>query len=466
MQLGDIFEELSLDVVTAGLEITRVDSDSRVCEPGSLFFALRGRVANGTTFARDAVAHGAMCIVAGEPIDGLVVPVIVVPSSELQVLCTRASATVTRHPERRAQLVGVTGTNGKTTVTVLIAELARVIGWNGSNIGTLTSERTTPASPELFRALASRVEDFDYAREESVVAMEVSSHALDQHRIDGVIFAVAAFTNLSHDHLDYHGTMEEYFAAKARLFTSAFARRAVIWTDDTFGTRLATMVALPITRVTRGDAEEVMASLRGTTYFWRGHVVNTPIVGDYNIDNALMAMSILSDLGAADGDIAHAMSDVAAVPGRFEVVSDRPFTVIVDYAHTPAGLARLLNDVRGLMEGGRLITVFGCGGDRDRDKRPAMGAIASSTSDITIVTSDNPRSESPDAIIDAIMTGVVAHASVVRVTDRRSAITRAFELAVEGDVVVVAGKGHETTQIIGHQVLDFDDRAVARELLK
>ncbi len=466
MQLGDIFDDLTLDVVTAGIEVTRVDSDSRSCEPGSLFFALPGRLSDGAQYARDAVAHGAMCVVASELIDGIVVPVLVAPATQLHDLCTHASAAVTRHPEHSTQLVGVTGTNGKTTVSTLVAEVARFVGWNGSNIGTLTNERTTPASPELFRTLASLVERFDPTLARSVVAMEVSSHALDQRRIDGVTFEVAAFTNLSHDHLDYHGTMEEYFGAKARLFTPSFARRAVIWTDDPFGARLAAMVELPLTRVTRADADEVVASLRGTTYFWRGHVVNTPIIGDYNIDNALMAMAIMSDLGADEVDIAHAMSDVAAVPGRFELVSSTPFTVIVDYAHTPAGLARLLNDVRALMRGGRLITVFGCGGDRDREKRPEMGAIASRTSDITIVTSDNPRSESPDAIIDAIMTGVAPDASVERLSERRLAIARAFEWATSGDVVVLAGKGHETTQTIGNDVLVFDDRAVARELLK
>ena len=466
MQLGDILEDLALDVTTASLEITRVDSDSRTCEPGSLFFAMPGRVNNGSAFARDAVARGAMCVVAAEPIAGIAVPVLLVPATQLHALCSHASAAIGHNPELRTQLVGVTGTNGKTTVTTLVAALARNVGWNGANIGTLTNERTTPDSPELFRTLATLVDRFDVHAGRSVVAMEVSSHAIDQHRIDGLRFTVAAFTNLSHDHLDYHGTMGEYFAVKARFFTPEYAQRAVIWTDDPYGERLAESMILPVTRVSRSDASEVQTTLRGTTYFWRDHIVNTPLVGDYNVDNALLAMTVLSVLGASDADIAHAMGDVTSVPGRFEVVGDGQFTVIVDYAHTPAGLARLLADVRSMMVGGHLITVFGCGGDRDREKRPEMGAVASSASDITVVTSDNPRSEPPDAIIDAIMAGVIPGASVYRLSDRREAIARAFELAAPGDVVVLAGKGHETTQTVAGEVLPFDDRTVAKELLK
>jgi len=209
----------------------------------------------------------------------------------------------------------------------------------------------------------------------------------------------------------------------------------------------------------------VATSLRGTTFFWRNHLINTPLVGDFNVDNALLAMAILSTLGASDAEIAHAMSDVHNVRGRFEVVSSVGVMVIVDYAHTPDGLRRVLGDVRVLAPGARVVTVFGCGGDRDRTKRPEMGKVASTYSDVTIVTSDNPRSESPEAIIDAVMSGVVAEANVLRVSDRRAAIARAFELAQRGDVIVIAGKGHETTQTVGGDVVAFDDRAVALEFL-
>jgi UDP-N-acetylmuramoyl-L-alanyl-D-glutamate--2,6-diaminopimelate ligase len=330
----------------------------------------------------------------------------------------------------------------------------------------LTNERTTPAPPELFRTLAKLGQAFDPTRLRSVVALEVSSHALAQHRVDGLAFAVVAFTNLSHDHLDYHVSMENYFAAKASLFDAEHAARAVVWCDDPYGERIAELTRLPLSRVRRCDAKDVVTSLHGTTFFWRGHLVNMSLIGDYNVDNALMAMEIMRTLGAEEAAITSAMAGVAAVPGRFEVVSDSEVVVIVDYAHTPAGLGRLLADVRALVKGGRVLTVFGCGGDRDQSKRPEMGEVASANSEITIVTSDNPRSESPDAIIDAIISGVVPGATVLRQSDRRRAIAEALSLAVPGDVVVIAGKGHETTQVIGDLVVPFDDRVVARELLE
>jgi UDP-N-acetylmuramoyl-L-alanyl-D-glutamate--2,6-diaminopimelate ligase len=465
MQLGDVLDDFTLDVVTGSIEIDNVEIDSRCCVPGTLFFALPGSAVHGRQFVADAVARGAVAVVASEPLQ-VNVPVIVVPSTQLRQLVAHASATVVGHPEANVELVGVTGTNGKTSVTTLVGDLARALGWNGANIGTLTNERTTPAPPELFRTLEHLVAGFDEQKRRSVVALEVSSHALNQQRIEGLRFAVAAFTNLSHDHLDYHGSIEDYFAAKATLFTAEHAQRAVIWCDDPYGERLAAGTALPVSPVRRADASDVVTSLLGTTFFWRSHLVNTPLVGDYNVDNALMAMTILGTLGAGDAEIAAAMVHVRNVPGRFELVSSDDVIVIVDYAHTPEGLRRLLGDVRTLAPTSRLITVFGCGGDRDRAKRPEMGLVASTLSDLTIVTSDNPRSEPPEAIIDAIMSGVVPGSPVHRVSDRRDAITEALGNARRGDVVVLAGKGHETTQIFGDLVVPFDDRAVALELLK
>jgi UDP-N-acetylmuramoyl-L-alanyl-D-glutamate--2,6-diaminopimelate ligase len=465
MQLGDILDDLTLDVATGGLEITHVDIDSRDCVPGSLFFAMPGASTNGAKFAPDAVRRGALCVVASGSVD-VAAPVVVVPSTQLDALCAHASAAVVGHPETKTRLVAVTGTNGKTSVTTIVGDLARALSWNGANIGTLTNERTTPAAPELFRTLATLVEDFDPTRSHSVVAMEVSSHAMSQHRVDGLEFTVAAFTNLSHEHLDYHGTMEEYFAVKSRLFSAEHAQRAVIWVDDPYGERLAESTKVPVTRVSRGDASEVETSLKGTTFFWRGHLVNSALLGDYNVDNSLIAMAIISVLGADDAEVAAAMGEVSSIVGRFDVVRGSDVTVVVDYAHTPEGLRRLLADVRAMLPEGRVITVFGCGGDRDRAKRPEMGLVASTFSDVTIVTSDNPRSEDPESIIDAVMSGVVSGANVLRDVDRRRAIARALELAAPGDVVVLAGKGHETTQIIGDQVMPFDDRVVARELVR
>ncbi|HVA53793.1 MAG TPA: UDP-N-acetylmuramoyl-L-alanyl-D-glutamate--2,6-diaminopimelate ligase [Acidimicrobiales bacterium] len=465
MQLGDILDDLSIDVVTSSLEITRVENDSRDCVPGTLFFAMPGTIQRGARFARDAVERGAVCVVSDENLK-LDVPVVVAPTSQLRALLAHASATVTGHPETKAKLVAVTGTNGKTSVTSIVASLGRALTWNTSSIGTLTNERTTPAAPELFRTLATMAANFDPAINDSLIALEVSSHALDQHRVDGLRFCVAAFTNLSHDHLDYHGTMEEYFQTKATLFTNEYARRAIIWIDDPYGERLAELTELPVTRVSRADAVDVDTSLLGSTFFWRGHLVNSPLVGGYNVDNALVAMAIMSTLGANDAAVAASMGDVTSVPGRFEMLYGREVTVIVDYAHTAVGLQRLLSDVRAMRTGGRIITVFGAGGDRDRSKRPEMGRVVSELSDFTILTSDNPRSESPDAIIDAVATGFAPGARTVRESDRRRAISLALESASSGDVVVLAGKGHESTQTVGDLVIPFDDRLVAKELLK
>ena len=465
MQVGDILDDLSLDVATSSVEVTRVENDSRACTPGTLFFAMPGAARHGASFVLDAVTRGASCVVADAPLRATV-PVVVVPSTQLNGLLAHASATIVGHPESKVKLVGGTGTNGKTSVSTIVASLARALSWNASSIGTLTGERTTPAAPELYRSLARDVAAFDPERKKSLIALEVSSHALDQRRVEGLRFCVAAFTNLSHDHLDYHHTMEEYFAAKASLFTPEYAKRAVVWVDDEYGARLADATSVPVTRVTRDEARDVVNSLQGSTFFWRGHLVNSALAGDYNVDNALMAMAILSTLGAPDGEIASAMGEVEGVAGRFDVLHGGGVTVVIDYAHSPKGLERLLRDVRSLQGGGRLITVFGAGGDRDRAKRPEMGRVASALSDVGVVTSDNPRSESPEAIIDAVIAGVVAGTDARRVSDRREAIAAALEEARSGDVVVIAGKGHESTITIGEDVLPFSDRRVAQELMR
>jgi UDP-N-acetylmuramoyl-L-alanyl-D-glutamate--2,6-diaminopimelate ligase len=465
MQLGDLLDDVTLDMRACRIEVLDVQIDSRECGPGSLFFAVPGANVDGSAFARDAVARGAVAVVATNAL-ALDVPVVVVPASQLDALVGHVSAAIVGHPEVGIELVGVTGTNGKTSVATMVSELAQALHWNGASVGTLTNERTTPAAPDLFRMMAQIVGDFDERLARSVVALEVSSHALAQRRVEGLDFAVAAFTNLSHDHLDYHGSMEEYFNAKARLFGPEHARRAVIWVDDAYGERLAATTTLPSSTVRRDDASNVDTTLTGTTFTWRDHVVVTSLVGDYNVDNALVAMAIISTLGAGDDQIAAAMSRVVGVPGRFEVVASGDVVVIVDFAHTPEGLRRLLSDVRRLTPHGRILTVFGAGGDRDRAKRPEMGSVVTSLSDLTIVTSDNPRSEIPDAIIDAIMSGVVSGAVVRREADRRRAIAAAIEFASPGDVVVIAGKGHETTQTIGDVVTEFDDRVVALELLR
>jgi UDP-N-acetylmuramoyl-L-alanyl-D-glutamate--2,6-diaminopimelate ligase len=460
MQLGDIFDDMTLDLATAALEIERVESDSRRCTPGTLFVALPGTSTDGAQFAADAVNNGAVAVVSASPL-ALPGPVVRVPVTQLRSALAHAAAAVTGHPDQHLTLVGVTGTNAKTTVTTLVAELASRLGWRGETIGTLNGERTTPAPPDLWRRLGEIAEEAD--GDSTVVAMEVSSHALDQERVAGLTFAVAAFTNLSHDHLDYHQTMERYYEAKALLFRAACATRAVIWVDDPYGARLARETTVPVVEVRRSDASGVTLTMLGTSFFWRGHLVMSPLLGDYNVDNALMALSIMASLGADEASLAAAFATVSPVPGRMEVAHRSHPTVIVDYAHTPDGLERLLRSVRDLGSG-RVVTVFGCGGDRDRAKRPLMGQVAAALSDVVVVTSDNPRHEEPAAIIADIVTGM-AGGTVETIVDRRAAIARALELAGDSDVVVVAGKGHEATQIVGDEVVAFDDRTVVRELM-
>lgn len=460
MRLADVLEG-EVDLGDRGdIEVASVEIDSRLCGPGSLFFALPGAVTEGSRYAAEAVARGAVAVLSTAPLD-VGAPNWRLDESDLRRLLPVACASITGHPERSLTLVGVTGTNGKTTVTTLLVGLFQALGRPATAIGTLTHERTTPASPELYRELAVARDAADGGR--ALVALEVSSHALTQGRVDGLVFEVAAFTNLSVDHLDYHGTMEEYFTAKARLFEPSRCRRAVIWVDDEHGRRLAESAEVPVTRVTRSDARDVHLAIGETRFVWRGRTVRTALSGQYNLDNVLLVLAAAVELGVDGAEAAEAAASLTPVPGRFEVVGDSP-KVIVDYAHTPDGLERLLADVRQLC-GGRVVVVFGCGGDRDRSKRPMMGEVATRLADHVVVTSDNPRSEDPEAIMDEVLAGCVPGALVDREPDRRRAIARALDAAGPLDAVVIAGKGHETHQILGTSVIDFDDRAVARELL-
>lgn len=465
MRLADVLPMFSFDSAQADIPISRVEIDSSQCEPGTLFFGLPGTRVDGADYASDAVANGAVCVVATHDIPGLNVPVVVVEPELIHELCTRASCVVVGDVQRDVSLVGVTGTNAKTSVTSMVAELAQAIGWNGASIGTLTHTRTTPASPELLRTIKSLTNHFAAATR-SVVALEVSSHALDQKRVEGLQFQVSGFTNLSHDHLDYHSDMESYFEAKAKLFRPSMSTRAVIWSDDQWGERLAKEVQIPVEGVSRRDAAEVQLKFSSTSFRWRGEQVTTPLVGSYNVDNLLIALAIMVQLGASANECAVAAQMLKPVPGRFSVVENRGITAVVDYAHTPEGLRRLLNDVREIAPNARIITVFGCGGDRDHAKRAPMGQVALELSDRVVVTSDNPRLEDPNAIIDEIVRDLPVDSKWQRQVDRRKAIADAISLANEGDVVVVAGKGHETVQIIGREEFPFDDRVVVKELLK
>ncbi|MEO7370613.1 MAG: UDP-N-acetylmuramoyl-L-alanyl-D-glutamate--2,6-diaminopimelate ligase, partial [Ilumatobacteraceae bacterium] len=331
-------------------------------------------------------------------------------------------------------------------------------------IGTLTGAHTTPESPELQARLAAFVE-----QGVTDVVMEVSSHALALNRVAGCRFDIAVFTNLGRDHLDLHGTQERYFAAKALLFQPELSDVGVVNVDDPHGQLLMDVQSIPTEAYSLSDVLDVQVSATDHGYTWRGRRIEVPIGGDFNVMNSLAAATACARVGIEPTTIAEGLRRTPVVPGRFEaVIAGQPFAVIVDYAHTPDGLDKAIDAARRAAGGASVIVVFGCGGDRDREKRPMMGAVAATSADHVVITSDNPRSEDPLQIINATMEGVPPdyRGRVVMEPDRRRAIEIAIRRAHSGDVVLIAGKGHEPTQTIGDQVLDFDDRAVAREILE
>jgi UDP-N-acetylmuramoyl-L-alanyl-D-glutamate--2,6-diaminopimelate ligase len=322
-------------------------------------------------------------------------------------------------------------------------------------IGTLGGTRTTPEAPDLQQYLAEYVADKTRA-----VVMEVSSHAITQHRVDAVQFEVAAFTNLSRDHLDHHGTMDAYFEAKAALFTPERCRHAVVFGDDPWGERLLDRIDPDRrTPVRRDEATGVQLMIGASRFSWRGRTVDLPLSGRFNVDNALVAAAVATAMGVDDDHVVAGLDAVPVVPGRMEVVgSEAPVAVVVDYAHTPAGLDEALRAARAMAGAGRVVCVFGCGGDRDPGKRPEMGKVATGLADVVVLTSDNPRSEEPLAIIEAVRAGMDGPAEVHIEPDRAVAIRLAVAEARPGDLVLLAGKGHETSQTLGAMTVPFDDR--------
>ena len=442
------------------VEITSVTLDSRAAVRGSLFCCIPGALNDGHSFAAQAVDRGAVALLVERELP-LAVPQVVVDDARRAT--GLLAAALHGHPSRSLQLIGVTGTNGKTTTTHLIADVFAAAGRRCGVIGTLNGRHTTPEAPELQQRLA----DFR-AEGVSAVAMEVSSHALVMHRVAGCRFTVAVFTNLGRDHLDLHGTVEQYFAAKARLFRPDLCERAVVNVDDVHGRILLDAAEVPTIGFSLDEVDDLHVTPMWHRYRWRGRTVQVPIGGRHNAYNSLAAATAAEALGVDLDSIVDGLAAARPVPGRFEsIASTLQFSVIVDYAHTPDGLEAALAAAREGCEG-RVIVVFGCGGDRDRDKRPEMGAVAARLADRVIVTSDNPRSEDPAAIIDAVMEGVPGdyRARVVTDIDRRRAFETAFHLAEPGDIVLIAGKGHESTQTIGASVVPFDDRDVARSILE
>ena len=465
--------------------IEGIAHDSREVRPGFLFAALRGLTHDGHDFVGDAVTRGAGALIVDRPVPPFVSGATVVRVADSRRALGQISAAFYGHPSRRLRAIGVTGTNGKGATTFLIDAILRradrpcgIIGTMGIVIDDVVvpTDRTTPEAPDLQKALGTMVD-----RGCRYAAVEVASHALGMERVAGCHFEVGVFTNLTRDHLDFHKSMEAYLAAKARLFaTLPDDGWAVLNADDP---ALAVLRAVTRARVmTYGlyapadvRGHELRLHLRGSEF-----VAETPagsahltlrLAGAFNVANALAALAVGLTQGIALEVVAEALASMPGIPGRFESVDEgQPFAVIVDYAHTPDGLDNVLRTARGVTAG-RLIVVFGCGGDRDRTKRPIMGRIAAEHSDWVIVTSDNPRSEPPRAIIDEITPGVDAGAAGRAVTveiepDRRRAIGVAVGAAAPGDLVLIAGKGHESYQEVAGVRYAFDDRQIAREALR
>ena len=486
VQMNLLLDDIEV-IETAGdpatVDIAGIAHDSRRVVPGDLFCCVPGLLSDGHTHAAEAVERGAVGLVCEHFIPDLsgraVVQVRVAPGTMRPVMAGLAGAFYD-HPARDLLMLGVTGTNGKTTVTQILGDLLDATGRPTNVMGTLSGARTTPEATEVQRVLAG-VRDRQRAdgRPHAVV-MEVSSHALVQARVEGVHFDVAVFTNLSHDHLDYHGTMESYFEAKRTLFNPDHALRGVVNADDPWGQRLMREARIPVVAVHQTDASNVELHPGRTSFTWRGNKVATPLTGGVNVSNALLAAEAAVVLGLEVAEVADAFSRVSPVPGRLQIVaapwgadpeaSRPPFTVIVDYAHTPAGLEVVLKEARGLVAAGdRVLVVFGCGGNRDRAKRPKMGRAATKLSDLAVLTSDNPRDEDPADIIDEVRAGVRPETGtapdLIVEPDRGQAIRRALAEARPGDVVVIAGKGHEAYQEIGGRRLPFSDVDEARRAL-
>ncbi|HEY4315951.1 MAG TPA: UDP-N-acetylmuramoyl-L-alanyl-D-glutamate--2,6-diaminopimelate ligase [Actinomycetes bacterium] len=474
----------------AGIAVTGVTLDSRSVRPGDLYAAVAGATVHGADFAAAAAAAGAVACLTDEAgaarCQAAGLPTLVVPAP--RAVLGSLSAWVYGEPAEALTMLGITGTNGKTTTAYLLESGLRGAGYPTGLIGTietrigdevLPSERTTPEAPELQALLAVMRE-----RGVTAVAMEVSSHALAMGRVDGTVYDVAGFTNLSEDHLDFHADLEEYFQVKASLFTPLRSRQAVVDVDDDHGRRLVDLATVRVTTLSPAGrpadwrVEDVVAGPDGSTFVLQSPdgtrvPCSTALAGDFNLANAALAVAMLVTAGLPAQEAAAGVAACPGVPGRMERVPVEGGPVaLVDYAHSPDALERLLVTARGLAGDGRLVLVVGCGGDRDRHKRPAMGAIAARGADVVVLTSDNPRAEDPAAILVAVHQGAEqaradgARGEVLVEVDRRSAIRTAVGLAGPSDVVVVAGKGHEQGQETNGVVTPFDDRVELRAALQ
>jgi UDP-N-acetylmuramoyl-L-alanyl-D-glutamate--2,6-diaminopimelate ligase len=468
----------------ADAEVTGVTHDSRRVRPGHVFVALKGLHADGAQFVQQAVAQGAVAVVTHTaPSAGLHADVAIAADPRRALACLAAA--FWGHPSREMRVVGITGTNGKTTTAYLVASIFEAAGVPCGLIGTVgyrirdeqrAADRTTPEAPEVQALLREMVNQGCGA-----CAMEVSSHALALGRVDGTRFAAGVFTNLTREHLDFHASMDDYFQAKRRLFEMLpRGAPAIVNVDDPRGAALVNVggrtVTYAVSRpadVTPGPLSVSLSGLTFDVHTSRGRLhIASSLVGRPNVYNILAAVSTTMALDVPLECIERGVASLEGVPGRFQVVSSRHDapTVVVDYAHTDDALRNLLETARPLTSG-RVVAVFGCGGDRDRTKRPLMGAVAGRLSDVIVITSDNPRGEDPVRIIDDILRGITPDTRrdttqrLLTISDRRAAIMAAVDLAGPGDLVLIAGKGHEKQQVVGSRAVPFDDVAVAREAL-
>ncbi len=487
-KLTDYFNDDEIVASKGDLDrpISGLAMDSRRVMAGNLFFALPGRRADGNSFIDEAIQRGAVAIVAERIPSGTAARVTYIQVADARRALARVSQRFFNFPDRAMELIGVTGTNGKTTVTNLIKHLLSTSTQRVGLIGTVNydlgarivpSYRTTPESLELYGMLA-QMRDAGCRQ----AAMEVSSHGIDQHRVLGMQFGVAVFTNLTRDHLDYHKTLEAYFAVKTRLFTDADGttpRAAAINLDDPYGRQLADKVRTEhggVKLVTFGEsadavvrAEKIQLGFKGTAFrlVWPEGALDleSPLIGRYNLSNLLAAFAACYALGRDPQVIASRLKSFTGVPGRMERIEEgQPYNVLVDYAHTDDALRNALGMLRAITPG-RLFVVFGCGGNRDRTKRPLMTAAVQEVADFAWATADNPRSEALAQIFADMKTGVKDESKITFVEDRRRAISLVLDAAREGDSILIAGKGHETYQEFADTIVPFDDRQVVRELI-
>lgn len=479
--LNEIAEGFELIGDASNIKISGITHNSREVHPGDIYVALPGTNHHGIEFCRQALESGAVAVATDEA--GLTkfvsaefsnsIPVIKLekPRAQMAVLAARTYG----HPEKKLVITGVTGTNGKTSVTHILQSLFTNFGYRVGVIGTvgtyiagdhLPGVRTTPESTDLYALLAKMV-----AADVTHVFMEVSSHALEMDRVAGLVFDQAVFTNLSQDHLDFHGTMENYFEAKAKLFTKEFSNNAVICIDDIWGKKLSAQTQVPMATVgSDGDwsVAELLLSVNKTEFKLshqdKSLPCTLPMIGQFNATNAGVAVAVAVALGLDFDLVTRDLINVHPVPGRSQIVTHNSAgTAIVDYAHTPEAVEKVLKTLREVCSG-QLITVLGCGGDRDAVKRPLMGNIAAQISDVVIITDDNPRSEDPAKIRSAVLAGISdTQAQVIEVGDRRKAIHTALNKASQNDVVAVLGKGHEQGQEIAGVIHPFDDVQVIQQ---